>query len=372
MVPVAYLLSAPTAEPVYSLFFGGLNNPLFTLPLGQSPDSVWLFYYGYVGPGAWLLCPVGGLQTLLSGRVDIILLLPTIFAILVFLIPIFVLGNVFCSWVCPLGTIIDGFDKGVERFMPRVNAKREERRQRNKEKKKARQNPQLSNSQLSGTSLLCPACPAGRVLNKINIGVANGVLVSALVGSAIFGFPVFCTLCPIGISTRGFLHLKSIFYLKTVLVGFTGTLFYIIVELWAIPAVAILASLREKRYWCRKICPVGATLNIAGSLSPFIKPTVKADKCIMNACPKDCQDYKLDYCRVCRQADQKQCEKVCPADINLCDGESLARCTKCLECYITCEKKAVEIKPFGKPDAFVTAKRFFKNKLKRHPKEPAS
>ena len=256
--------------------------------------------------------------------------------------------------------------------MPRLNAKREERRQRNKEKKKAKQTSQLNNSQLNGTTLACPTCPVGKLLSKVNVTLANGVLVSALIGSAIFRFPVFCTICPIGISTRGFLHLKSVFYIKSALIGFTGTLFYIIVELWAIPAVAILASLREKRYWCRKICPVGATLNIAGSLSPFIRPTVKADKCIMTACPKDCQDYHLDYCGVCRQADQKQCEKVCPADINLCDGESLARCTKCLECYITCEKKAVEIKPFGKPDAFVTAKHFFQNKLKRQHKEPAS
>jgi polyferredoxin len=154
-----------------------------------------------------------------------------------------------------------------------------------------------------------------------------------------------------------------------VFVGYTGTLFYIIAELWAIPVVAILASLRERRYWCRKICPVGATLNIAGSFSPLIKPTLNDEKCVMKGCPKDCQDYKLDYCMACRQADQKQCEKVCPADINLTDKDSLSKCTKCLECYITCDKNAVKIKSAGKPDAIVTLQRFLKSKLKKQSKK---
>jgi polyferredoxin len=368
VVPVAYLSGAPTAEPVYSFFFGGLNRTLFTLPLGQSVDSVWLVYYGYVGPGAWLICPVGGLQTLLTGRVDSTHLLPTILALLVFLIPIFVLGNVFCSWVCPLGTIIDGFDKGVAMFMPKVNAKREERSQRNKEKKKAKHTSQLNNPQLI-SNFVCPACPFGKLLGNKNATVANGVLVSALVGSAIFRFPVFCTICPIGISTRGMFHLKSIFYLKAVFTSATGTLFSIIVELWAIPVVAILASLREKRYWCRKICPVGASLNIAGSFSPLIKPTVKPGKCVMKGCPKDCEDYKLDYCSACRQIDQKRCEKVCPQNINLLDRGSLARCTKCLECYIQCEYDSISIRPFGVPDAISSLRRFFKTKLKKQQKK---
>jgi polyferredoxin len=370
IVPVAYLLGAPS-EPVYSFLFAGLNQPLLTLPLGQSPCSIWVFFYGSIGPGAWLVCPVGGLQTLLTGRVDTLHFLPTIIALLVFLIPIFVLGNVFCGWICPLGTMIDSFDKGVELFMPKVNTKREERSQRNREKEEAKQTSQLNNSQLH-SSFVCPACPFGRLLGNKNATVANGVLLSALVGSAIFRFPVFCTICPIGISTRGMLHLKSIFYLKTQLIGYTGTLFYIIVELWAIPVVAILASLREKRYFCRKICPVGAILNIAGSFNPLIKPTVKVDTCIMKGCPKTCEDYHLDYCGACRQIDQKLCERVCPQGINLLDKGSLARCTKCLECYIQCEHDSIDIKFFGVPDAVSSLKCFFKAKLKRQPKNRAN
>jgi ferredoxin-type protein NapH len=348
-LPIAYFLSAP-AQPVYSFFFGGLNQPLLTLPYGQSPCSMLLFSYDYVGPGAWLICPIGGLQTLLTGRVEALLLLPTIIAILIFLIPIFVLGNVFCGWVCPLGTMIDGFDKFVERFMPKVNMKREERSEQNKEKNTAEH------------SFVCPTCPFGKLLGNKHATVANGVLVSALVGSAVFRFPVFCTICPIGIATRGMFHLKA-------LTSVTGRIMPVIVELSAIPVVAILASLREKRYWCRKICPVGASLNIVGSFSPLIKPTVKPDKCVMKVCPKDCEDYKLDYCSAYRQIDQKRCEKVCPQNINLLDRGSLARCTKCLECYIQCEYDSISIRPFGVPDAISSLRRFFKTKLKKQQKK---
>jgi len=112
-LPFAYFVTAPSL-PVYSLFYRGLDQtPLVTLPYGQSVCSLFLVSFDTVGPGAWLICPVGGVQVLLTGKVTTLLLLPTIMALILFLIPIFVLGNVFCGWLCPLGTLIDGFDKGA-------------------------------------------------------------------------------------------------------------------------------------------------------------------------------------------------------------------------------------------------------------------
>jgi ferredoxin-type protein NapH len=355
-LPIAYFVTAPSL-PVYSLFNGGLDHaPLVTLPYGQSVCSIFLTSSSVytTGPGAWLTCPVGGLQVLATGRTDfgVQLVLPTIIAILVFLIPIFVLGNMFCGWACPVGTMIDAFDKGVERFMPKLNAKREERYWRSREKNEATQ-----------CSAVCPANSFMRLLGNKQGTLANGVLGSALIGSAILRFPVFCTICPIGIATKGMFHLKA-------LTSITGKMMPIILELWAIPVIAILASVREKRYWCRKICPVGAALNLAGTVSPLIKPTVKPEKCVMKECPKTCEDYHLDYCGACRQIDQKRCEKVCPQGIKLLDKESLARCTKCLECYIQCDHDSIEIKLYAKPDAFSTL-RSLKAKLKRQPKNAA-
>jgi ferredoxin-type protein NapH len=349
MIPVAYLLGAPTV-PVYSYLSDGLNKSLFMVPLSQSPCVMWLAPWGQV-PGTRIVDPLWSLQIVLAGLVETYYenLMVLIGAMLLFLIPIFVMGNMFCGWVCPMGTLIDSFDRFVERFLPKLNAKRMERSLRNKEMKAKRQ------AQL--TNIVCPSCPLGRLSGRYGV-VANGVMMSSLVGSAVFKFPVFCAICPIGILTRGVGHLTSI-------ASITGKFLPVIIELWAIPVVAVVTSLREKRFWCKKICPVGALLNVAGSFNPFFKPVVKADKCIMKGCPEDCEDYHLGYCLMCRQADQKQCEKVCPLDINLTDHESLARCTKCFECYIACESNAIEIRLYDTPDAILALARFFKRKRKR-------
>jgi polyferredoxin len=348
--PIIYLVGAPD-HVAYSFFFGGLNQPLFSLPYGQSVCTIWTYSYGQIGPGAWLICPIGGLQTLLTGQVDFLHLMPLLLALLLFLVPIFVFGNFFCGWICPLGTVIDGFDKGVKSFMRNVDAKREERLRRSKEKELAKKASLLSAS-------ACPACPFSRALNnKFGGTVASSIVVGSLVGSAVLRFPVFCAVCPIGITTRGMFQLKAWTFI-------TGKMMPILIELWAIPVIAILASLREKRYWCRKICPVGATLNLVGSTSPLLKPKVKSECCVMKECPKTCEDYRLDYCGACRQTDDKSCERVCPQGINLVDGGSLAKCTKCFECYIECEKGAVAVEVVGKSEAYESIKRFLRRKLK--------
>jgi ferredoxin len=130
-----------------------------------------------------------------------------------------------------------------------------------------------------------------------------------VVGSAVFRFPVFCAVCPIGVATRGMFHLKA-------WTSLTGQMMPILLELYLLPVVAVLLSLREKRFFCRKICPVGAVLNVAGSISPFLKPKIQAEECIMKGCPKTCEDYHLGYCGTCRQLDAKACERVCPQGIN--------------------------------------------------------
>jgi len=346
--PFIYLAGAPD-HYVYSLFGGGLGKPLLALPYGQSPCSVWTYAYGQIGPGAWLLDPFGGLQTLATGQVDLLHLLPTVMALVLFLVPIFLLGNVFCGWVCPLGTIIDGFDRFVATFMRGIEAKREERLRRSKEKEAARKASTL-------TASACPACPVTRLLsNRFGGAAANGILLASLAGSAVLRFPVFCAVCPIGISTRGMFHLKAWTFL-------TGTMMPIILELFAIPLAAVLVSLREKRFWCRKICPVGATLNVAGSFSPLFKPKVQAESCIMKACPQTCEDYRLGYCGACRLEDAKKCERVCPQGINLLGNGSLARCTKCMECYIECDKNAIAVEAIGGSEGLAVLKKLFKRK----------
>jgi hypothetical protein len=335
MVPVAYLAGAPRVS-VYSFVLAGptLTKTSLVVPLAQSVCNMWTSIFGNTKPGAWILCPLGAVQSLLTGEVEI----PTIVAMLLFIIPIVLLGNFFCSWVCPIGTIIDSFDKGIEKFFPKVEAKRKKRSLRHRKSKHDIQEEQ-------GKNLVCPSCPVGKVISKRFGVLANGVMASAFVGAAAFRLPVFCVVCPIGIATRGMVHLRS-------MASITGKYLPVILEFWLVPIAAVLVSLRERRFWCKKLCPVGALLRGAGALSPFIKLRVEDKKCVMKGCPEDCEDYHLDYCGWCRLIDDRKCEKVCPVDINLVDHGSFNRCTKCLECYIACDYNAVKIDLLDKPKIF--------------------
>jgi polyferredoxin len=73
---------------------------------------MWLIYFGSSDPSFQIADPFSELQTLLAGQVGLVLLIPTIAAILFFVVLTVLLGNGFCSWACPIGTIIDSFDNG--------------------------------------------------------------------------------------------------------------------------------------------------------------------------------------------------------------------------------------------------------------------
>ena len=351
MLPVAYL---PRGKLLFasSFFFvkptgqiSGFTSiqPFFMVPINQAPCSTFLSYYGSVNPSFWIMDPFGGLQVLLTGQVEHLLLIPTIAAILFFVILTVLLGNVFCSWVCPVGTIIDSFDRSVEKFFPKVEAKRNKRALERRQGKHKGEEGHLG-------CLLCP-------LRKVNGVLAKGILASALVGSAVLKFPVFCAVCPIGIVSRGMIHFKS-------MMAITRMWMVWWLELLSVPIVATLLSLREKRYWCKRICPVGAFLGIVAALNPFIKPRVKKERCVMKGSPEDCEDYHVDYCGWCRIMDDRKCEKVCPVDISLVDHGSLAQCTKCLECYAVCDYDAISVDFLGKPEIFQSITRFY-NRIRR-------
>ncbi|MFX0201039.1 MAG: 4Fe-4S binding protein, partial [Candidatus Hodarchaeota archaeon] len=275
VVPIVYLAGTPW-RPVYSLLFGvWVGKPWLKVPLTQSVCIMWTGHtITSINPGAWIACPLGALSNLLTGMVDNLRVIPTIIAMLIFIIPIVLLGNVFCSWACPVGTIVDSFDKGVEKFFPKFEAKRSKRSiQKRQSKKKS-----------PGSHLLCQSCPVTKVIsNRLGV-LAYGILGSALIGSVIYNFPVFCFVCPMGIISRGLVHLKAL-SMRLPTARVTGQYMAIVPELLIIPVAAIVASLREKRFWCRKLCPLGGLLNAIGTLNPFIKPKVKQHKCVMKGCP---------------------------------------------------------------------------------------
>jgi len=341
IVPIPFIIRGQLVE-VKSFFSTKIST---MVPITQSPDSIWLSYYGNVNPGLWILEPFGGLQVLLTGQVETHLLVPTVIAILIFAAVIILLGNVFCSWICPMGTIIDCFDTFLGKFFPKIEAKREKRHLQSKQ-----------NEEKGKTSKICLTCPLYMKLLGNNKVLSKGITVSSLIATILLRYPAFCVVCPIGIVSRGMIYLKSI---KTAL-AIKGKQLILWLEMFTIPAIAILLSLKERRYWCRKLCPVGIFLSSIGTLNPLLKPKVNENKCVMHGCPENCKDYSMDYCVICRLADAKKCEKVCPVDIDLVNHGSLASCTKCLECYVACDYNAITIDFLGKPEAFSIISQFYK------------
>jgi ferredoxin-type protein NapH len=294
--------------------------------------------------------PIGAIQALLTGKVGEALVVPTLVALLIAVALVILLGTAFCSWACPIGTFTDSFDKAVEKFLPKIEAKRA---------KVAYHNRQIRDNTQSA---VCKSCLIHKAVNKG--AVANGILIGSFAAAPILGFNALCTVCPIGISTRSLFHLKSTTYLTKIINP-------IFIELLALPVVAVLLSLRERRFFCNKLCPVGALFGGIASLNPFIKPKLKQERCIMKGCPEDCKDNRISYCGACRSEDDRKCEKVCPANINIVDGGSLHRCSKCFECYIACEYDAIKIHAVGKPDIHRVGG-FFKNLKMRLRKKPAA
>jgi ferredoxin-type protein NapH len=346
VVPIAYVGAGAFNTADYPIHVTSIFNPkntLFELPITQSPCSIWLDGYCTVTPGTWWVEPFGPLQALFTGssttsnpQVAYALFISTITVLGLAAILIVLVGAAFCSWMCPLGSIIDSFDMAIGRFLPKIEAKRAARSQKER-------------------SHNCSVCPATKILTHKNGYAATGFMAALVAASAILKFNVFCLICPIGITTRGLFHLKATTYVtsKTVTGGKISVFYPMFIEfIMVIPVVAVLLSLHSRRFWCNKVCPVGATINGISTLNPLIKPKVDHTKCIMNGCPTDCKDQKTDYCGACRLDDDRKCEKSCPAGIKLLDDGSLHRCTKCMECYIACEHDAIKVKLVGKPDIY--------------------
>ena len=146
------------------------------------------------------------------------------------------------------------------------------------------------------------------------------VLGGSLLSAAIFGFPVFCLVCPIGLSFAFIFFLVRAF-------GFGDPSWALII----IPVVLIL-ELVVFRKWCHWICPVSALMSLVAKGNKTVLPVVDESKCLESAKGVSCS----------------ACAHVCPEGINLHDPESvkasLNECTSCHACVDVCPTGALSIK----------------------------
>ena len=279
------------------------------------------------------ICPMGALSVFLASKTFVPRIIISIF-IAIALVLLF--GRAFCSWICTVPLVqrmLNIHSISIEDQRKVAKARERKEKRKNAAKKKsgtAGADSVVTQSTLSQEDRAAIAKQMSGIANHGNCAMhakkfdsRHFVLGGSLLSAAIFGFPVFCLICPIGLS------FATIFL---VLRLFTGQVSWALV---VVPLMLIL-ELLVFRKWCYKICPVSALMSLISFGNKTFVPHVNKDKCIETSKGKPCS----------------RCNTVCPEGINLHNLEAgeygLNDCIKCRRCVDTCPTKAITM-PFLPP-----------------------
>lgn len=283
------------------------------------------------------ICPLGNLEAMLASKT----FLPrALVGFAVFLVVAALLGRFFCGWLCPVPWVEKALSKlrapgrrfglGLKESpaaseTPRTSACTTTNASSNTASESGKNAPRSCPSGASCASSSCKDCaPASRVKEKADQATEKTpywILGGALASSAVFGFPVFCLICPVGLTFALTVALWRLF-------EFNETNWAI---LWF--AGFLVLELLVLRRWCSRFCPLGALWTLASRLNRFFRPKAREDLCtrMTHGVP----------CTICRD--------VCPEGIDPAsvanDPMLLARCTKCGACAAACPTGAVHF-PF--------------------------
>ena len=235
-----------------------------------------------------LLCPLGALLAMIAERTAIPM---AVISVAVVLLVCIVLGKVFCAWACPVHFLSRGRKKGDKG---------------DKEGKGGK------------VASPCSACasPCGKA-KGIKIDSRHGILAAALGSTLVFGFPVFCLVCPIGLTFATILLVINLFSHGDV----TWSLI-------VVPALLIAEVLLFKK-WCHKLCPLSAFMSLIAKANKTFVPTIDDAKCLETA--------KGGACGACGRV----CEEgIDPRHPQLSQA-AWSECTKCRACVDACPANAI-------------------------------
>ncbi|MCR5582876.1 MAG: 4Fe-4S binding protein [Eggerthellaceae bacterium] len=274
-------------------------------------------YVAHVGLGklsaiGWrdiaLLCPVGALSTMIASKT----LVPhALISLLLAVVGIAIVGRAFCAWVCPVPIL--GKLRGIL-------SKREAKGERNATPDGGVEDGGVAPLTKSEKRLLSSSCGKGAACGGAPAPTRHFVLGGALLSAAIFGFPVFCLICPIGLTFAGLFVLIALFGSGDVT--------------WSVVLIPVLLAIEVVffRKWCSHVCPVASLMSLVGRLNRTWRPRVDRSKCLVDTQGATCG----------------RCAAVCEVGIDPHNpqlGAGMHECTKCGACVDACPASAVHM-PF--------------------------
>ena len=236
----------------------------------------------------FLLCPLGGLEAMIADR-SFIPVAAISMAVVCVLALLF--GRAWCAWGCPAPVIRRFFKRDPEA---------------------------AKSSEKSGCTAVAQVRTFAVSLRYIGRDTRTWALVIVLIATFVAGLPLFCLVCPIGLTFGSVASLWHLFVDKQVAMSVV-----------VFPA-ALAIELVLYRRWCMNLCPIAGLLGIFGQFAPLFRPKVAVQSCL--ACAgKNCAE----------------CLKACPEHIDLHASDAqlqLGECTRCGECVRACPTKSISMK----------------------------
>ena len=182
-------------------------------------------------PSAWgiydiaAICPLGAAEAALASKTVVP---PMLIALAIGIALVVLFGRAFCAWGCPIP------------LLRRIFGLKEPKRKRR-----------------ASDALDVPAAQRGGAADS-----RNWVLGGALLSTAVFGFPVFCLICPVGLTFATLIAVWRLFQFNEVALS-----------LLVFPAMLALEVL-VLRKWCSRFCPLGALLSLVSRLNKTFRPVI--------------------------------------------------------------------------------------------------
>ena len=295
-----------------------------------------------------LICPVGALGTMLASKT----MVPrAVISIVLAVAAILLLGRAFCGWLCPVPVWqkLRGIFKKQDGKKPTGTAASTTTENASSQNADGPDGTRLRGTAASTStaeSVKATAAPLTAAEKKaLRSSCASGcascadrkpadsrhfILGGTLLSAAIFGFPVFCLVCPVGLSF-------ALVFLLIALFGGGDVTWSVVL----IP-VLILAEVVFFRKWCSHLCPISSLMSLVAKANRTFQPAINDEKCLETAHGATCG----------------RCAEVCEVTINPRHpelGTTFAECTRCRACADACPGNAITFPLLSRRSGTVTA-----------------